>query len=142
MRISVPSDGCVGGAPTPRNDSVASAMMASASEIVAITSTGESTLGRMWRSMIAPEPRPIRRAACTYSLLRSTSVAPRTTRANCTQSDSPMARISTQIAIWSRCSIGITPRATPKIRSATRIDGKVSCTSATRMMTVSTQPPR
>src|SRR6185312_8342757 len=29
MRISVPSDGCVGGMPTPRNDSVASVMMAS-----------------------------------------------------------------------------------------------------------------
>ena len=28
MRISVPSDGCVGGTPTPRNDSVASVMIA------------------------------------------------------------------------------------------------------------------
>ncbi len=42
IRISVPSDGCVGGAPTPRNDSVASAMIANASEIVAIIA--EATL--------------------------------------------------------------------------------------------------
>src|SRR6056297_1260863 len=59
MRMSVPSEGLVGGAPTPRNDSVASAMMASASEIVAITSTGLSTLGRIWRSMIENGVRPM-----------------------------------------------------------------------------------
>src|SRR5262245_30771294 len=45
--IMVPSEGSVGGRPTPRNDSVASVMMASARLMVAITSTGPSTLGRM-----------------------------------------------------------------------------------------------
>jgi hypothetical protein len=45
MRIRVPSDGDVGGAPTPRKDSVASVMMAVATWIVASTSTGPSTLG-------------------------------------------------------------------------------------------------
>ena len=49
MRISVPSDGWVGGTPTPRNDSVASVMMAMARLIVAITSTGPITLGSTWR---------------------------------------------------------------------------------------------
>src|SRR5690606_5795672 len=44
-RISVPRLGCVGGTPTPRNDSVASAMIASASEIVAITRIGSVTFG-------------------------------------------------------------------------------------------------
>ena len=34
MRIRVPSDGCVGGTPTPRKDSVASVMIATASWIV------------------------------------------------------------------------------------------------------------
>ena len=34
MRISVPSEGSVGGRPTPRKDSVASVMMASARLIV------------------------------------------------------------------------------------------------------------
>ncbi len=49
MRISVPSDGEVGGTPTPRNDSVASVRMAAATWIVASTSTGPSTLGSTWR---------------------------------------------------------------------------------------------
>ena len=84
MRISVPSDGAVGGTPTPRNDSVASVMMAMARWMVAITSTGPMTLGRMWRRRMVKGPMPIRRAACTYSLLRSTSVEPRTVRAYCT----------------------------------------------------------
>src|SRR5689334_18711466 len=38
--IMVPSDGSVGGRPTPRNDRVASLMIASARLMVAITSTG------------------------------------------------------------------------------------------------------
>ena len=69
MRISVPSEGCVGGRPTPRNDSVASVMMASARLMVAITSTGPSTLGRTCRNMIRAGRSPISRAASTYSLL-------------------------------------------------------------------------
>ena len=81
MRISVPSDGCVGGTPTPRNDSVASVMMAVATLMVAITSTGPMTLGSTWCTMMASGWRPMTRAACTYSLLRSTSVEPRTVRA-------------------------------------------------------------
>ena len=102
MRISVPSDGWVGGTPTPRKDKVASAMMASARPIVAITSTGPITFGRIWRRRMLAGWRPITRAAWTYSLPFSTIVAPRTTRAYCTQSDRPMATISTQIAIVSR----------------------------------------
>jgi hypothetical protein len=49
-RISVPSDGDVGGTPTPRNDSVASVMMAVATWMVASTSTGPSTLGSTCRA--------------------------------------------------------------------------------------------
>ena len=46
MRMRVPSDASVAERPRPRNDSVASMMMASASPMVAMTSTGPSTLGR------------------------------------------------------------------------------------------------
>src|SRR5262245_53624323 len=46
IRINVPSDGSVGGTPTPRNESVASVRIAVAMLIVASTSTGPSTLGR------------------------------------------------------------------------------------------------
>jgi hypothetical protein len=40
-----------------------------------------STLGSTCENMIASGCRPMTRAACTYSLLRSTSVEPRTVRA-------------------------------------------------------------
>src|SRR5690606_37456539 len=65
MRISVPSDGWVGGTPTPRKESVASSMMASASPIVPMTRTGPSTLGRMWRIRMRKECTPMMRAAET-----------------------------------------------------------------------------
>ena len=80
-RISVPSEGCVGGTPTPRNESDDSVMIAAPICSVASTSTGPSTLGSTCVNMIAIGCRPITRAACTYSLLRSTSVEPRTVRA-------------------------------------------------------------
>ena len=63
--------------------------------IVASTSTGPSTLGSTWRTMMRPGETPITRAACTYSLLRSTMVEPRTVRAYGTQPVSEMAKIST-----------------------------------------------
>ena len=45
--------------------------------------------------MIASGWMPNRRAACTYSLLRSTSVEPRTVRAYCTQPETPIDSTST-----------------------------------------------
>src|ERR1700730_320511 len=51
-RMSVPSEGSVEGRPTPRNDSVASGMMARPRLMVAITSAGPLTLGSTWRIMI------------------------------------------------------------------------------------------
>src|SRR5690606_28210484 len=65
IRIRVPSDGWVGGTPTPRKESVASSMMASASPIVPMTRTGPSTLGRMWRIRMRKECTPMMRAAET-----------------------------------------------------------------------------
>ena len=85
---------------------------------------------------------PITRAACTYSLFFSTSVEPRTVRAYCTQFETPIAKISTNSAIGPPCvSRGSTARATPSIRSAIRIAGNDSWTSATRMMNASILPP-
>ncbi len=70
-------------------------MMARPRLSVPITSTGPSTFGRMWVSMMRAGERPITRAAITYSLPRSTRVEPRTVRANCGQNEMPMAKIST-----------------------------------------------
>ena len=57
---------------------------------------------------------PVTRAACTYSLLRSTSVEPRTVRAYCTQPVSEIARISTPKATVV-CASGNSARPTPAI---------------------------
>src|SRR5664279_4305474 len=48
--MNVPREGDVGETPTPRNDSVASARIATATWIVDSTSTGPMTLGNTWRS--------------------------------------------------------------------------------------------
>ena len=140
-RIKVPRDGDVGGAPTPRKDSVASVMMAVATWMVASTSTGPITLGNTWRRMMRRGDTPVTRAACTYSLLRSTSVEPRTVRAYCTQPVSVMEMINTPKATES-AALGNSARPTPAIRSATRMEGKDSITSQVRMMSASTLPPK
>ena len=103
--------------------------------MVAITSTGPSTLGRMCWNMILTGPMPIRRAASTYSLLRSTSVTPRTVRAYCTQNDRPMASTRIQNLPPSIVWFLKIASATPSISSAVRMAGNVSCTSAMRMIT-------
>ena len=137
----MPSDGEVGGAPTPRKDSVASVMMAVATWIVASTSTGPSTLGSTCRRMMRSEDTPVTRAACTYSLLRSTMVEPRTVRAYCTQPVSVIDTIKTPSARLSG-AFGNTARPTPAISSATRMAGNDNITSHKRISAASTQPPR
>ena len=83
---------------------------------------------------------PVTRAACTYSLPRSTMVLPRTVRAYCTQPVSEMAMISTPKANDSLAS-GNSARPTPAISSAIRMAGKDSITSHTRIRKASIQPP-
>jgi hypothetical protein len=83
----------------------------------------------------------VTRAACTYSLLRSTSVEPRTVRAYCTQPVSEIEMMSTPKASES-LACGNSARPTPAISSATRIGGNDSITSHSRMRKVSSQPPK
>src|ERR1041384_5513870 len=71
MRISVPSDGSVGGTPTPRKERVASVMMATAMLMVAMTSTGPKTFGSTWKTRMARGRRPMTRGACAYSFFLS-----------------------------------------------------------------------
>ena len=138
----MPSEGWVGGRPTPRNDSVASVMIARAKLIVAITSTGAMTFGRMWRTTM-------RRRRC-----RS---AARPARSPCasrpSSSRAPCARTAPRTtARWRRsgrrrpsaracCALSSAAR---RRRSAARREwpGKVSWTSATRMITASTRAAR
>src|SRR5690606_28611888 len=104
LLIIVPSEGEGGGTPTPREGSGGTGMMACATLIVAMTSTGPSTLGSTWRIMIRQGFTPMTRAACTYSLPCSTSVEPRTVRAYCTQLARPIEPTSTPIASQSLCA--------------------------------------
>ena len=109
--------------------------------MVASTMTGPITLGSTWRSMMRLLATPVTRAACTYSLLRSTSVVPRTVRAYCTQPVSVIEMMSTPKATLV-CALGKSARPTPAIKSATKIGGKDSITSQMRISKVSIQPPR
>ncbi|MNU02782.1 hypothetical protein D3C71_2112610 [compost metagenome] len=65
MRISVPSDGWLGGMPMPRNDNVASVRIAMPKLSVAATMIGVSVLGRIWFAMMRRAGTPISFAACT-----------------------------------------------------------------------------
>ena len=124
-RISVPSEGCVGGTPTPRNDSVASVMIAVAMWIVAMHQHRAHHVRQHVRSMIASGRRPMTRAACTYSLFFSTMrrAAHRARvlhpAGDADREDQHRDRDARRAL---RC--GSATRATPSISSAIRIAGK------------------
>jgi len=84
---------------------------------------------------------PVTRAACTYSLWRSTKVLPRTVRAYCTQPVKVMEAINTPKAKAS-CACGNKARPTPAMSSATKMAGKDSITSQVRMISASHLPPQ
>ena len=82
MRISVPSDGRVGGTPTPRNDSVASVRIAIASDERRDHQHRPQHVGQHVAQHDQQRMRCRSRvAAWTYSLFFSTMVEPRTVRA-------------------------------------------------------------
>ncbi len=87
---------------------------------------GPSTLGSTWRSMMRDgRRRRSARAACTYSLLRSTRVEPRTVRAYCTQPEMRDGEDQhARSAIVVVRVAGSSARPTPAISSATRMGGK------------------
>src|SRR5690606_26548675 len=60
-----PHDGWGGCRPSPRNDRLASAMMAVAMVMVACTISGGMMLGRMWRTMMRVSDAPSARELCT-----------------------------------------------------------------------------
>ena len=141
MRMRVPKDGVVGGTPTPRKDNVASVITAVATFTAANTKTGPKTFGRICRRMTVNFFSPINSAAITNSFPFSTSVRPRTVRAYGTQPESVIAKISTKYATDSWAAPGNADRKMPSTNKATKIAGKESITSHTRISTVSIQPP-
>jgi hypothetical protein len=119
-------------APSPRKLKPASAIMLLPTPIVAVTMTGPSAFGRMWRKRIAPCPTPRARAAWTWSRSLSDSVSPRTTRAIVVQ---PSA-VSTTATLSSpgRSNTAMSPMA--------RIsEGNAITTSVIRIRAESRQPP-
>ena len=74
-------------------------------------------------------------------MLFSTIVEPRTVRAYCTQNDRPIETTMSRIVAFTSSDPPKAALATPSTTSAIRMAGKVSCTSATRMISVSRAPP-
>ncbi len=67
---------------------------------------------------------------------------PRTVRAYCTQKLRPIATTSTASVLIASRRLPNTDLATPLTKSAIRMAGKESCTSAMRMIRPSTAPPK
>ena len=128
--------------PVPRNDKVASVMMASARLMVAMTSTGPMTFGRMCRTMITGAGRPISAGGrdVILALLHHHGAA-HGARILHPEAQADRDTTSTDSVVRRRAALPSTAFTTPSTSSAIRIAGKVSCTSATRMMTASTTPP-
>ncbi len=141
MRISVPSEGEVGGTPTPRKDSVASVMIAVATWIVASTSTGPITLGSTWRSMMRQRRHAGHARRLHVFLVALDHASSRAPCARTAPSRSARWRRSARRRRASRARSGTARRPTPAISSAIRIGGKDSITSQTRIRKASTQPP-
>ena len=93
--IKVPSDGVVGGTPTPKKLNVDSVIIARAYPIVAITRRGLSIFGKICLNIITIFDKPIILDADTYSLFFSTRVDDLETLANCGHSEIPIAKINT-----------------------------------------------
>ena len=97
------------------------------------TMTGASELGRMCRKTIADCFTPRARAARTWSLLRTASMEPRSSRAKIGICTIAMAMMT---VIW------LGRGASAAIDMASSSDGMESITSTTRMTNESTQPPK
>ena len=89
-----------------------------------------ATLGRMCRKSSRARPSPRAWAACTNSRSFTDRTSPRTTRAYTTQ---PATDKLTMILRRPSPTIAL-------MVSASRMNGKESCTSATRMTTAPSQP--
>jgi hypothetical protein len=99
---------------------------------VATTSHGVKVLGSTWLHNTRPFRLPSAIAACTYSRSRIESTSPRTTRAYTTHDDTPMTMMMLR---------RLGPR-TPITAIASRMNGKASWMSASRIRKSSTRPPK
>ena len=63
--MMLPQLGMLGGVPAPRNDRIASVIIAAAAMKVPCTKSGGNVLGTMWRHKIRVKPVPLAIAAST-----------------------------------------------------------------------------
>ncbi len=128
----LPHDGAGGCWPKPRNERLASAMMAAATVMLTCTKSGGSVFGRMWRTATRGREQPNACAASTYSSVLMASTVPRTSRTK-------VGRAAIPIAIMAL------PRPGPRKAAsamATMRNGIESMASLIRIISPSTQPPR
>src|SRR3712207_2208294 len=109
-----PQDGLGGCWPRPRQDSEASAMMASAMARVACTSSGGTMLGRTWTSAVRHGGFPMERAASTHSVVFASSAMPRARRTKIDVAEMAMASIA-----FSKAGPRKAARAIARIRKGT-----------------------
>src|SRR5690554_3367435 len=89
--MSFPHDMVEVGRPTPRNESVASATIADASEIVVMTMTGAMEFGSTWRTRILSRETPSASAAMTKSDALTRRISDLNTRATTGHANNPIA---------------------------------------------------
>src|SRR2546430_11453217 len=78
--MMLPQLGMLGGVPAPRNDRIASTIIAEAATKVPWTSKGGSVLGKMCRHRMRKKPVPLACAASTKGSSRKVKTTPRTRR--------------------------------------------------------------
>ncbi len=128
----LPHAGVGGCTPKPRNEIAASATMNCANCRLATITIEGATLGSTCRNSTRARPTPRACAACTNSRCFTDSTSPRTTRAYTTQP------ATDKLTMMLR-------RPSPTMAlmvSASRMNGKESCTSAIRMSTAPGQPSK
>jgi hypothetical protein len=128
----LPQAGVGGCTPKPRKEIEASATMNCANCRLATMMIDGATLGRTWRKSSRARPSPRAWAACTNSRSFKDSTSPRTTRAYTTQ---PATDKLTMMLRNPSPTIALMVR-------ASRMNGKESCTSATRISTVPAHPSK
>src|SRR5262245_14218653 len=126
-----PHEGIGGGAPTPRNDRLASAMIAPESPKVAWTSSAGSASGNRWRPTMRAGDAPRASAASVNSRRRNARICARVSRAYAVQPRTTSAT-TTLRALGPSMAARVIARSRP---------GKASSTSMTREIASPTHPP-
>jgi len=131
--IKRPQEAVGSGAPKPRKLRAVSNRIAEPTPSVAATSAGESEFGSTCTSKVRSRELPSARLASTYGISRTRRASARTSREVSAQRVSAITAIVLRSVVRSRM---------PWAARSNKSSGKLSSTSAARLTTRSTHPPR